>query len=388
MTSSPPRSHSQHLAFLAGATAVNAVHTLAEITRASGNLLAGTASRVAHPVGLVAHGARWVGTMAQRRQPEWHLPHRTSCSAPRSPHLRDFTRRAMPTPTSCRPWCCPRRPGTPRTVVDFSPAQSQLAVIRAAGLVRLYALEWRAATAATTGRRRSPTTSTSSTARSSWIGGRANLVGDCQGGWLAAIYAALHPERVHTLTLAGAPIDFHAGESVIAASTRALTTRARAGALPRAGGRWRRQHAGPRGARATSSRSSRSRRSARQLQLLENLDDAAPRRALPGVRGLVQAHPGHPRRVLPVARRAPVLGQRADRRATRRRRPPRPISRTSPARCSCSPAPATTSRRRRSSSPPPTRWAPRRARSSCGPRRAGTSGCSPAAGRSRTTGRC
>jgi poly(3-hydroxyalkanoate) synthetase len=54
-------------------------------------------------------------------------------------------------------------------------------------------------------------------------GGRVNLVGDCQGGWLAAIYAALHPERVHTLTLAGAPIDFHAGESVIAASTRVLT---------------------------------------------------------------------------------------------------------------------------------------------------------------------
>lgn len=47
-------------------------------------------------------------------------------------------------------------------------------------------------------------------------------MGDCQGGWLAAIYAAVHPERVHTLTLAGAPIDFHAGESVIASSTRAM----------------------------------------------------------------------------------------------------------------------------------------------------------------------
>ena len=43
------------------------------------------------------------------------------------------------------------------------------------------------------------------------IGAPVNLVGDCQGGWLAAIYAALHPGRVHTLTVAGAPIDFHAG---------------------------------------------------------------------------------------------------------------------------------------------------------------------------------
>jgi len=42
-----------------------------------------------------------------------------------------------------------------------------------------------------------------------------NLIGDCQGGWLATVYAALAPERVNTLTLAGAPIDFHAGEPVI-----------------------------------------------------------------------------------------------------------------------------------------------------------------------------
>jgi poly(3-hydroxyalkanoate) synthetase len=46
-------------------------------------------------------------------------------------------------------------------------------------------------------------------------GGRANLVGDCQGGWLAVIYAALYPDTVHTLTIAGAPVDFHAGEPLI-----------------------------------------------------------------------------------------------------------------------------------------------------------------------------
>ena len=47
------------------------------------------------------------------------------------------------------------------------------------------------------------------------LGGRANLIGDCQGGWLATIYAVLHPERINTLTIAGAPIDFHAGEPVV-----------------------------------------------------------------------------------------------------------------------------------------------------------------------------
>jgi len=54
------------------------------------------------------------------------------------------------------------------------------------------------------------------------MGGRANLIGDCQGGWLAAIYAALHPERVNTLTIAGAPIDFHCGEPVIHAALQAF----------------------------------------------------------------------------------------------------------------------------------------------------------------------
>jgi poly(3-hydroxyalkanoate) synthetase len=47
------------------------------------------------------------------------------------------------------------------------------------------------------------------------IGEPVNLIGDCQGGWLAAIYAAMRPENVNTLTIAGAPIDFHAGDGPI-----------------------------------------------------------------------------------------------------------------------------------------------------------------------------
>src|SRR5438477_413052 len=55
------------------------------------------------------------------------------------------------------------------------------------------------------------------------IGEPVNLVGDCQGGWLATIYAALHPENVNTLTIAGAPIDFHAGDAVIHDSVQVLS---------------------------------------------------------------------------------------------------------------------------------------------------------------------
>lgn len=220
MTSTPPRSHTQHVAFLAGAAALNAVHSLAEISRASGNLLAGTAARAANPVGLVAHGARWVSTMAQRRQPEWHLPHRTVLRRPFA-HVHDFSP-ADAAPGVVPTLVLPPQAGHSSHVVDFAPGQSQLAVILDAGLTRLYAMEWRAATTAT--RDVTITDYIDVVDRAIVLaGGRVNLVGDCQGGWLAAIYAALHPERVNTLTLAGAPIDFHAGESVIASSTRVLT---------------------------------------------------------------------------------------------------------------------------------------------------------------------
>ncbi|MEM2099862.1 MAG: alpha/beta fold hydrolase [Thermoproteota archaeon] len=47
------------------------------------------------------------------------------------------------------------------------------------------------------------------------LGGVANLVGLCQGGWLGAMYAARFPERVNTLTLAGSPIDTDAGDGQI-----------------------------------------------------------------------------------------------------------------------------------------------------------------------------
>ncbi|MBI3548507.1 MAG: DUF3141 domain-containing protein [Elusimicrobia bacterium] len=45
------------------------------------------------------------------------------------------------------------------------------------------------------------------------VGGKVQLVGLCQGGWLAAIVAALYPEKVEALYLAGAPIDATRGDN-------------------------------------------------------------------------------------------------------------------------------------------------------------------------------
>lgn len=46
-------------------------------------------------------------------------------------------------------------------------------------------------------------------------GGRAHLIGLCQGGWLATIYAAIYPEKAASLLIGAAPIDFQAGKSKV-----------------------------------------------------------------------------------------------------------------------------------------------------------------------------
>ncbi|SMF81177.1 Protein of unknown function [Tistlia consotensis] len=47
------------------------------------------------------------------------------------------------------------------------------------------------------------------------LGGRVNLVGLCQGGWVSAMLAARFPDKVNSLVLAGSPIDTDAGDGPI-----------------------------------------------------------------------------------------------------------------------------------------------------------------------------
>jgi len=47
------------------------------------------------------------------------------------------------------------------------------------------------------------------------LGGRVNLVGLCQGGWVSAMLAARFPDKVNSMVLAGAPIDTDAGDGSI-----------------------------------------------------------------------------------------------------------------------------------------------------------------------------
>ena len=258
------------LRFLISYNGHNLTKVVAEVGRATGAYWIDAVQRIAKPADAARRSLLWLSTMADRKEPAWHLPNEVALSTPFA-LLRDFTRPEHRDDDVVPTLVLPPQAGHSSTVVDYSPQQSQLAMIRAAGLTRVYALDWRPATTAT--KNVTITDYLEAIDRSiRRMGGRANLVGDCQGGWLATIYAALHPDRVNTLTLAGAPIDFHAGDSVIAASTRLMAGTmgmAPYKALVAAGG------GNMPGSAVLSNFISIQPQSevSRQLQLLENIDD-------------------------------------------------------------------------------------------------------------------
>lgn len=168
--------------------------------------------RGATPYDLAVDAVRWLQIVGGRRAPTWSTPNEVLSSSSIMA-LRDFSvgSAAKVAPTLI----VPPQAGHHSCIVDFSPSQSQVLTARAAGLTNLYVVEWLAATAAT---KDASIVDYLESLRHTIeiIGGPVNLIGDCQGGWLATIYAALHPEDVATLTIGGAPVDFHAGEPVIA----------------------------------------------------------------------------------------------------------------------------------------------------------------------------
>jgi len=153
---------------------------------------------------------RWLAVTSERRTPSWATPHEIVFEDPLA-RLRDFSvskRRVVPT------LVLPPQAGHDSCIVDYSAEQSQMRTIVEAGLERALTLDWVGATSKTADASIEDYMDVVDRAIDH-CGGRVNLIGDCQGGWLATIYAAIHPERVNTLTIAGAPIDFHAGEPVI-----------------------------------------------------------------------------------------------------------------------------------------------------------------------------
>lgn len=173
-------------------------------------------SRGNGPLEFAEDVAEWWRAATLRAKPDWVTDHHEVMSWPQA-RLLDFSTDPHVLPTLL----LPPQAGHASTIADYSPDQSQVLTAREAGLTNFYVLDWVGATE-----------ETSDSSIETYIqiidesidkmGGKANLMGDCQGGWLATIYTALHPEKVNTLSMGGAPIDCHTGNSAIRASIRRM----------------------------------------------------------------------------------------------------------------------------------------------------------------------
>src|SRR3954469_20059123 len=162
---------------------------------------------------------RWTQLVADRRPPRWAHANEVVLETPIA-RLRDFS---LPGADAVIPTLVlPPQAGHDSCIVDFSRRQSQITVLREAGLGNLYTLDWIGARGATRDAGVEDYLAVVDAAVELTGGGPVNLVGDCQGGWLATLWAALRPERVNTLTIAGAPIDFLVGGPVIGDYVQAL----------------------------------------------------------------------------------------------------------------------------------------------------------------------
>lgn len=133
--------------------------------------------------------------------------------------LRDFSLRSTGSPVIiCAPFAlhC-------ATIADFAPGHSIVERLRLAGVSRVYVTDWRSATPEMRFLSIDSYLADLNTAIDS-LGAPAELVGLCQGGWLAAVYAARFPNKVRRLVLAGAPIDIEAGKSQLSDFTSSAPT--------------------------------------------------------------------------------------------------------------------------------------------------------------------
>src|SRR6516165_9929626 len=137
----------------------------------------------------------------------WTTPNRIALELA-TLRLRDFSRGAAGFPALiCAPYALHRA-----LMTDFAAGHSIVAALQRGGVDSLFLTDWRSA---------SPDMRFLSidnyladlNVLVDELGSRGNLLGLCQGGWMALIYAARFPGKVARLALAGAPIDLAAGKS-------------------------------------------------------------------------------------------------------------------------------------------------------------------------------
>lgn len=147
-------------------------------------------------------------------EPQWQTPHRVALELTTA-RLRDFSVAGDGIPTLI---CAPLSLHS-ATVIDLLPGQSLVGTLQDSGITRLFAVDWRSATDDMRFLRIDDYLASLNVLVDE-VGGAANLIGLCQGGWLSLLYAARFPGKVHKLVLGGAPIDLAAADSAVTTLVR------------------------------------------------------------------------------------------------------------------------------------------------------------------------
>ena len=147
---------------------------------------------------------------AEAAPPAWTSRNRVTLELP-TMRLRDFsTAPAGATTLICAPFALHGS-----TISDFAPGHSLVATLLAVGRTRLLVTEWRSATPEMRFLAIDNYLADLNVAVDE-LGGAVDLIGLCQGGWMALMYAARFPAKVRRIVLAGAPIDMRAADAGIA----------------------------------------------------------------------------------------------------------------------------------------------------------------------------
>jgi len=99
-------------------------------------------------------------------------------------------------------------------LADYYQGQSLMETLLANGLSRVYLTDWKPATEDMKDLEIDQYLAELNVCVDD-LGGCANLIGLCQGGWMCAMYAARFPHKATSLVLAGSPIDTDAGDNPV-----------------------------------------------------------------------------------------------------------------------------------------------------------------------------
>jgi poly(3-hydroxyalkanoate) synthetase len=163
--------------------------------------------------------ARYFGDLARaltdtdatppKPEPAWATPNATALDLT-TVRLRDFSSQSVgPATLICAPLALHGA-----TIADFAPRHSLVQALCAADLERVFVTDWRSATDEMRFLSIDNYLADLNVVIET-LGPPIDLIGLCQGGWMALLYAARFPHKVRRLVLAGAPVDVRAGASAV-----------------------------------------------------------------------------------------------------------------------------------------------------------------------------